>query len=106
MSGSYGILNRILNLDYDPELLFIDFVLHRCHEGLASIVEQYITGKAIIPMPDLNLILDMIADELEHLADALKNNKSYITHLKRIVEISYTTTGNGAYLYRKGLIKI
>lgn len=106
LSGTYGILNRILNIEYDQELLFIYFILHRCHEGISSVTRAYIRGEITIPMPDLNILLDKIADEIKNLADSIEKNEDYIKPLRRITELVYTTTGNGAYLYSKGMIKV
>lgn len=105
-SATYGILNRILNLEYDTELLFIDFILHRCYDAINSIVVPYMRGEIKIPMPDLIILLDKIAEKINALGDAIEKDGDYIKILMEIVELSYTTTGNGAYLYYKGLINI
>jgi len=105
-TATYGTLNRILNINYDPELLFINFILERCFEGLDITIKRSMSSEIIPPIPDLTILMEKIGDEIGKLADALENNKSYTHILVRIVELVYTTTGNGAYLYHRGIIKI
>jgi hypothetical protein len=105
-SGAHGIVNRILNIDYDPELLFIDYILERSYETINSGITAFIRGERRAPIPNPSVILEKIADEVNKLANSIEKGESYIKILNRIVELSYLTTGNGAYLHYKGVIKI
>lgn len=105
-SGAHGILNRILNLDYKPELLFVNYILQRSYETINGGITSFIRGERRIPIPEPKYLLDELADEIDKLAGAIAGNSDCIEILNRIIELSYTTTGNGAYLHYKGIIKI
>lgn len=104
-SGAYSMINRILNIEYKPELLFINFVLERSYETINGGITSLIRGETRVPMPNPEVLMNKLADEIKKLAEAISGKGDYIKILTRIIELSYTTTGNGAYLFSKGIIK-
>ena len=105
-SAAPGILNRVINLEYNQDLLFISYVLRNTYETIKQGIPPVLRGGSVVPLPDANMLLDRLADEINKLAGAISSGKDYNKILARIVEISYTVTGNGAYLHNKKIIKL
>lgn len=100
-SGAYGILDRIFNIEFDPDLVFAHFVLSSTYNIINSRLE--ITGK-VVEIPE-NLF-DRLFEITEELLTAIKQEKNLYEVLKKFMLLGYITTGNGYYLYKKGLLKI
>lgn len=49
---------------------------------------------------------DRLAEKISALADCIKADEDTYKVLESIIALTYTTTGNGYYLYTKGLIEI
>jgi hypothetical protein len=100
-SAVYGIIQRIFNIDYDDDLVFIHFVLQSTYNNINMRMQN---PDPVIKMPE-DLLIRLIADTEELLGVIEKNGNSYEV-LKRFVLLGYITAGNGFYLYQKGLLKI
>ena len=100
-SATYGILQRVFNIEYDDDLVFMHFVLNSTYNGIN--VRLQIPDQ-VIKIPEN--FFSKLEETTEELVEALKNNRSIYEHLKKIVLLGYVTGGNGYYLYQKGLLKI
>ncbi len=104
-TGSYNILHRIYNLEFDPSLLLIHNVLQSTYEFVSGRLGSIVTGQErVVSIPQG--LFDSLADTLKQLGNAIRNNEDFVEPLQRIVMIGYATTGNGYYLYQKGILKI
>jgi len=104
-SGVYTMIQRIFNLEYDSGLVYAHFILSETYNAFLNRL-QAITrgGETQIPLTDEHFEkLIMITKELAHKID---NKEDIDDTLKKLVLLSYTTTGNGYYLLRKGLLRI
>jgi hypothetical protein len=104
-SAVYGILQRIVNFEYDPELLFdyqiLQLVYNMLNARLAAIKARQETG---ISIPDG--LFEKIEEALEELADSVDVGGESYSALQKMVNLAYTTSGNGYYMYLKGVIKV
>lgn len=104
-SAIYGMAQRILNLEYNPELVFIFQVVQLVYNMVNARLAALSAGQeAGISIPR-NLFTN-IEDELEKMANLLEQGKETYPVLQRLVNIAYVTTGNGYYLYLKGMLKV
>ena len=104
-SGVQAIIQRIFNIDYDPELVFAFYVLKSTHEAFLnrySAIEQG-GDRAVIIFQEQ---VDGLIEALEKFAEKLKNKKNVDSVLKKFIVLLYSTTGNGFYLLQKGVLKI
>ena len=100
-SGIHGIISRIFNFEYDPELIFAHVVLSFTHSNIhARLAEE----EKIIKVPDE--FLDKLVDTTEELLKKIEINESLYDTLQKFSVIGYATTGNGYYLYQKGLLRL
>jgi hypothetical protein len=100
-SAVFGIMNRIYNLESAPDLVFAHFVLNSTH---TEITVRLHDSEKVIELPEG--FFDNFVDATAELLDVIEKNKNPYEILRRFVLLGYVTTGNGYYLYQKGLIKI
>lgn len=104
-SGIHGEAQRIFNISFDPQLLFIHFVLNYAYQLLNGRVNTIVLGRdTLIEIPD-GLFLKL-CDYLEELAKNIENDEDTHLTLQKIASLAYISTGNGYYLYQKGILKI
>lgn len=98
-------INRVFNLNYDPEIQFVHFVFNVTHNILNEFIiniERGVTKAFVVPKD----YFDRIAIAIEEVARQVEENKSTNKALQEIANLSYLVTGNGNYLYQKGMIKL
>lgn len=105
MSAVYGALARVLNIEYDPAIVFAHFVIQHANHVVGTQVSKILAGveKSIELRADLFYSL---ADALEAFAGKIEEDGDYSPELQRIAEVAYSATGNGHYLYLSGKLKL
>ena len=104
-SGVYSLVNRIFNLSFDPQLVFIHLVLNASYTTINNRINAIVMGKdTLIEIPD-NLF-DKLYDVLEELTQKIRDDEDTYLVLQKFASLAYVTTGNGYYLYQKGILKI
>lgn len=105
----YGEASRQLNVHWDADLALLHLVIQTAN-GQIRTRARLPVGAGFPPdgLPDGFLgAVDQVSDEL---AAAFEGSEVDIPRLyaalARVAELTYVTTGNGAYLYKKGLIKV
>lgn len=99
-SAIHGIFQRIYNIEYDPTLVFIYFILHTTHEAFNNSLQ----AKAGIPLSEKQI--NKLSDIAKELGGKIKNNEEVSVTLQKFVVLQYSTSGNGYYLMQKGMLKI
>jgi len=105
----FGETSRQLNVHWDPDLALLHLV--------AQAAGQQIRGRMPLPisagfspngLPDEFLgAIDQVSDELAVAFEGSEIDMArFYAALARIGELVYVTTGNGAYLYKKGLLRL
>jgi len=104
-SAIYAMLQRIFNIEYDSDLLFAFIILRDTYNNflqrMHSIQKQ---GDTAIPLTEEYFI--RLLDITRELLTKIERNENIDDILKKYVILSYATTGNGYYLFQKGLLKI
>lgn len=104
-SAAYAVVYRVFNLEFDPSLVLVHDVLQRTYRNIDARLTAIGSGQErAIKVPEG--LFDRLAKHLDELSNAIDNNKDINEPLKNIAVISYVTTGNGYYLYKKGILKI
>ena len=104
-SAVFGIANRIINFEYDPEILFLNQVTQLTYNMINARLAALAGGQeAGISIPEG--IFPKMEESLEKLANAIEQKQEIYSILQHLIHLAYTTTGNGYYMYQKGLIKI
>ena len=104
-SAGYGMAQRIINFEYEPELNLIlqilQMVYNTVNARLAAISTRQEAGIAI---PDG--LFSRLEEALEEMVERIDNDAETYPALQKMVNLAYSTTGNGYYLYLKGMLKI
>ncbi len=104
-SGTYALIQRIFNLEYDPSLILIHDVLQSTYTSINGRLESIIRGEEkVIKLPEE--LFSSLAKAVDKLCDAILNNRDSSESLQKIATIAFVATGNGYYLYQKGILKI
>lgn len=104
-SATYGAVQRLLNSEYDPTLQLVHMVLQGVYN---SINARYMAlGQGVemgIGLP--HDLFDKLEETTEALGKAIDKDNGIVDVLARLAVLAYSTTGNGYYLYQKGMLKI
>ncbi len=103
-SAAYGIARRILNLSYDPQINLVECILEITFNTINARVQSIIQGDVTIPLVDG--FFSLLATHVMELASRIEKNEDVYKTLESITALAHLTTGNGYYLYTKGVIKI
>ena len=106
-SATYGVVSRIFNLEFDPALVFTHFVLNAAGSTINGRLLVLKGGQDnVVKIPEG--LFDSLQNIIEKLAENIEtgNKDELFTNLQKIANIAFTTTGNGYYLYQKGMLKI
>jgi len=106
-SASFAILDRIFNLEFNPTLVLIHMVLQNAHFTIRGRAEALIRGQdKVVEIPPG--FFDNLQETILDIANSIsKDDKNELfKNLQKIANLSYITTGNGYYLFTKGMLKI
>lgn len=103
-SGIHGLINRVFNIEYDPELVWIHHVLSAVHAGFLQRIDAIRKGDPVIDLDEL--YFEKLITLSIMLKDKISENDNVDDTLKEFIILLYATTGNGYYLKHKGLLKI
>ena len=97
----YGMMHRIFNLEYAPDLIFAHFVIKSTFDQINLKLHD---PEKIVGIPEG--LFDKLFEATTELLNVLDTNKNPYEVLKQFVLLGYATGGNGYYLYEKGLLKL
>lgn len=104
-SGVHSIIQRIFNLEYNPNLIYAHFVLLQTYNAFNARLQAILKGgEMLIPLNKEHF--DKLSKITKELAKKINGKEDIDETLKKFAILSYTTTGNGYYLQQKGLLKI
>ena len=104
-SGIHGIIQRIWNLAFHRDLVYIHFILQHTHAILTAKLQE-VAGSIDKPVKLEQEHFNVLAKISKELGEKIEEKKDVNETLKKFVLLTYLTTGNGYYLLQKGTIKI
>ena len=103
-SAIAGMINRILNQEFDSDLVHAHFVLQSIHQSFSQNLKAAKAGNSMPLLYDFHFErLNALTVEL---GEKIENKASITETLKKFVVLNYSTTGNGFYLLQKGVLNI
>lgn len=104
-SAAYSVVNRVLNIEFEPTLILMHSVLQTTHAQINNTSGAIAAGaEKVITIP--KNLFNYLAQGLQDLVAAISKDGDILTPLERIAIAGYITTGNGYYLYQKGILKL
>ena len=100
----HGMALRIINIEYDPELSFVHQTLNYVYATINSRLTMFAMGQeAVVTLPEE--LFDKLEEYLSELMVKIQTGKNTHAVLQKMCNLAYSTTGNGYYLYEKGILK-
>lgn len=99
-----GELLRVLNLDYDLDILYLHHAVNHTHMQFQQRMATIKAGDTTIVFEEKQI--DKLESLLEDVLSVIEQKKRIDEVLKAFIELAYSTSGNGFYLMEKGLLKI
>ena len=103
-SAVHAMILRIFNINYDPYLVYIHLILNETYSAFMQRLAAMKRGDSVV---------EITVDQINRLEDLTVELGMYFNKAKEVDEImkkfailSYSTTGNGHYLLKKGLLVI
>lgn len=105
-SAFYGETQRVLNWEWDRDLALMFVVLHDAYQQLTVRLQASDRiGPGKFPAGLFDALTQVAQDLTNYVSAGQDNDEEFASLLGRIAELGYAVTGNGNYLYEKGLIK-
>lgn len=104
-SGIYVMINRVMNIDYAPELVFAHQIMQSTHQHFINRLHAFQKGgdhSIILAEEQFTKLIDLSKE----LSKRIKENNEINDTLQKFIVLAYSTTGNGYYLLQKGLLKV
>jgi len=103
-SSTYGVLSRVFNLKFDPELVFIHAVLSNAYANISVRFQAIKAGEATIKFPDD--YFEKLTEYTEELTNKIRKDQAVYETLIKISLLTFVTSGNGAYLFERLKFKL
>jgi glutamine synthetase adenylyltransferase len=103
-SAINAVFQRIFNIEYDPTLVFAFIILRDTHTHFLQRLQSRKQGETSVLLTEEHL--SRLSDLTRELLSKIERNENIDDTLKKYVILYYSTTGNGYYLFQKGLIQI
>jgi len=103
-SSTYGVLSRIFNLKFDPELVFIHAILTNAYANMSARFQAIKAGEKTIKFPDD--YFEKLTEYTEELTNKIRKDLSVYETLVKISLLTFVTSGNGAYLFERLKFKL
>jgi hypothetical protein len=103
-SAVYGVANRIMNIEYDPELVFLHNVTSLAHNTINTAISVASRGQSVSTLAPR--VFESLQNAIKELIVFIEEEKPTYPALEKISNIAYSTCGNGYYLYLKGALKL
>jgi hypothetical protein len=104
-SAVFGAAQRIINIEFDNEMLFIHQITQLAYSQIQQRIVLVKSGQQpTIGLPDN--IFDALREMVDELATFVEKGEKTYPILEKMMTLSYSTTGNGYYLFKKGDLKL
>lgn len=97
-------LLRVLNLEYDQDILYLHHVVNHTHLMFQQRMAAMKAGDTIVIIDEIQI--NKLVSLLDDIIGVIEQKKNIDDVLKAFIALAYSTGGNGSYLMEKGLLKI
>jgi hypothetical protein len=106
-SATYAMVSRVFNIEFDPLLILMHSILQKTYNEINTFASS-ISNKQNMFFTLPKNYFESLENTLKELIISIDKNEDHLIYktLEKLSVIGYITTGNGNYLYKKGLVKI
>ncbi len=98
-SASFGVLNRIMNLESDATLIFMHQILQNCFQAITQRLSARTKSNISSDVPQEMIEQFFLLFKELKIAFEIKNKIRIWEILQRFSNLSYAMSGNGYYMY-------
>lgn len=98
-SATFGMVDRVMRLQYDRELLLAHMVLNHTYGSFMGRLNALAHGDVVVPLTQHHF--DRLTELTEELAKEIKSGAPLHTTLEKFNELAFLTTGAGHYMRMK-----
>lgn len=103
-SAIFGMVQRIFNIEFNSELVFLHSVLQNTHNSFMQRLTAIKSGDTVVSLSEDQIIgLERASSQL---CGAIEKNKSILPALEKFSLLGYSTSGNGNFMMIKGKLKL
>jgi hypothetical protein len=103
-SGVHSAIQRLFNMEYDPDLIFLHFILSAAHQAFVGRLQAIKSGEMLIGLDDD--CIKKLTETTKELGRNIEKDEDISDIAKKFTILAYTTTGNGNYLRLKGVLNL
>jgi len=100
-SAIHAMLDRLYNLEYNPELILMHIVFTVSYNTINARVNLITSGDPTVELP--NDFFDNLDSLLTQMRNKIANGEDTYAILEKLATLTYLTSGNGYYLSQKGI---
>jgi hypothetical protein len=105
LSALHPMVNRVLNICYDRRFVYLHEILAHLHNSISIAVVSLMKGEN--PPRITKLHFDVMFTLINDLKNAISNDFESVHDVyEKLIELAYSTVGNGSYLYKKGMLNL
>ena len=105
LSAVFGAAQRILNIQYDDELVYIHQVVLQAYQQIVGRLSMMRQGQET-PVSVSPSLFGKVEEAVGELRRSIANHEAPDASLRWLAVLGYSTTGNGFYLQIKGKLVI
>ena len=100
-SATFGAIYRVMNTECSTGLIFLHHALNIAHTAFQARIQAQSRGVER-PIEIDQAMVDTLIVLTENLRERISEDQDSTDICVRLINLSYATTGNGYYLYKKG----
>lgn len=101
-SAVHGVIQRVLNFEFNSDLVFLHVIIHLTYNSFVQLTAK---GSNVIDKDIYSQQLNRLIELTARLADVIEEGEDIHSIAKEFALLQYSTTGNGTYLVKKGLLE-
>lgn len=103
-SGTFGLLSRVFNSEFNSKLVMAHLILTTAHANILTRINALKSGDTTVMLQ--KEFFEKLTLTIEDFAARIKKDEDIYDVLERIALLTYVTTGNGYYLLQRGLFSL
>jgi hypothetical protein len=103
-SSTYGVISRIFNVEFLPQLVMAHLIMSTAHGNILARINAMKGGDTTVVLE--KAFFEKLTLAVEEFAARVKKDEDAYDVIEKIALLTYVTTGNGYYLLQRGLLKL
>jgi hypothetical protein len=103
-SSTFGVLSRVFNIEFHPQLVMAHLVMTTAHANILTRINAMKGGDNTVMLQ--KEFFEKLTLTVEEFAAKVKKDEDIYDVVQKIAVLTFVTTGNGYYLLQRGLFNL